>query len=160
MIFFPELRRKAALNRKRRRLVHQRNQVWDAYEEEVKAAKTRDEKQMLESSQHHECDEFDDELLSINSLEIVRRASQCHLSLSDFPRLDGETSHWETGVYGARYIHPKTLREFTKAVEAAEYERAKRSGELKDFRLKIFTAISAALAALASIINLFIVHKR
>ena len=160
MIVFPELRRKAALNKKRRKLEQQRNQVWDAYEEDIKAAKTHDEKQIIESDQHHECDQCDDELLSMDSIEIVRRASRCHLSLSDFPLLEAETSHWETGNCGARYIHPKTLREFTKAVEAAEYERANRSGELRDFRLRIFTAISAALAALASIINLLIVHER
>ena len=159
MRFFPELRRKIALRKKRRKLEHQRNQVWDTYEKDIKAAKTNDDKQMLESGQHHECEEFDDELLSMDSMEIGRRASRCHLSLYDFPLLEGETSHWETGSYGARYIHPKTLREFTKAVEAAEYERAKRSVELKDFWLKIFTAVFAAAAALASIINLFTAHK-
>jgi len=71
----------------------------------------------------------------------------------------GETSHWVTGNYGARYIESKTLREFSKLVEAAEYERAKRSVELKDFWLKIFTAVFAAAAAVASIINLFMSHK-
>jgi hypothetical protein len=133
--------------------------LWDAYEKEMKAAKTSDAKQMLESGQHHECDEFDDELLSMDSIEIGRRASRCYLSLYDVPLPEGETTHWETGNYGARYIHPKTLREFTKTVEAAEYERAKRNVELKDFWLKIFTAMFAAAAAVASIINLFAGHK-
>ena len=159
MRFFQELRRKAALSKRRRELAHRRSQVWDAYEKDIKAAKTGDDKQMLEAGQHHECDEFDDELLSLDSTEIGRRASRCHLALNDLPLPEGETSHWHTGSYGSRYIHPKTLREFTKLVEVAEYERAKRSAELKDFRLKIFTAVSAAAAALASIINLFMSHK-
>lgn len=160
MSAFSELRRKLALSRKRRSLEHQRDQVWEAYERDIKAAKTRDERQMLESGQHHECSEFSDELLSIDSIEISRRASRCHLSLYDLPLLQGEISHWETGSYGARYIHPKTLREFTKIVEAAEYERAKRSAELKDLWLKIFTAFFAAAAAVASIVNLFKGHKQ
>jgi hypothetical protein len=159
MKFFPELRRKAALNRKRRRLEEQRNELWDAYEKDIKAAKTSDEKQMLAADQHHECEEFDDEILGFDSMDIVRRASRCHLSLYDVPLAEGETSHWETGSYGARYINPKTLREFTKTVEAAEYERAKRDVELKDFWLKIVTAFFAAAAAVASIINLFTGHK-
>jgi hypothetical protein len=159
MRLFPELRRKAALNKRRRTLDQQRNQVWDAYEKDIEAAKTSDERQSLESMQRHECDEYDDELLSMDSKEITRRGSRCHLAVSDLPLRGDETSHWETGNYGARYIRPETLREFTKAVEAAEYERAKRRVERKEFWLKIFTAIFAAAAAVASIINLFKDHK-
>ena len=116
--------------------------MWDAYEKDIKEAKTSDDKQMLESGQYHECREFDDELLSMDSTEICRRARLCHLSITDFPLPPGETSYWVTGNYGAQYIDPKTLREFTKAVETAEYERAKRNVELRDFWLKIFTAVS------------------
>ena len=159
MRLFTELRQNAAQRKKRRKLEQQRKQVWDTYERQIEAATTSDEKQMLAAGQHHECDEFDDEILSMDSIEVGRRASQCHLSLHDFPILEGETSHWTTGNYGARYIHPKTLREFTKAVETAEHERAKRKFELRDFWLKIFTAIFAAAAAVASIINLFVSHK-
>ena len=159
MQLFPELRRTWALRKKRRELEHRREHVWDAYEKDIKAAKTSDDVQMLESGQHHECSEFDDELLRMDSTEICRRARLCHLSISDFPLPAGETSHWVTGNYGARYIDPKTLREFTKVVETAEYERAKRSVELKDFWLKIFTAAVATAAAVASIINLFTSHK-
>jgi hypothetical protein len=159
MQLFPELRRKWALRRKRQGLAYRRQQVWDAYEKEISAAKSSDEQQMLESGQRDERSHFDDELLSVDSSEICRRARLCHLSITDFPMPSGETSYWVTGNYGARYIHPKTLREFTKAVETAEYERAKRDFELKDFWLKIFTALSAAAAAIASIINLFSSHK-
>jgi len=159
MQLFSELRRTSALRKKRRELEQQRKQVWDAYDKDIKAAKTSDDRQMLESGQHDECREFDDEILSMDSTEICRRARLCHLSISDFPLPAEATSHWVTGNYGARYIDPKTLREFTKVVETAEYERAKRKVELKDFWLKIFTAVFAAAAAVASIINLFTDHK-
>ena len=159
MQLFPELRRTFALRKKRRTLEHQRKQVWDAYDKNIKAAKTSDDRQMLEVGQHDECRQFDDEISSIDSTEICRRARLCHLSLNDFPLPPEETSHWVTGNYGARYIDPKTLREFTKVVETAEYERAKRNVELKDFWLKTFTVIFAAVAAVASIINLFMSHK-
>jgi hypothetical protein len=160
MQLFPELRRTWTLRKKRRRLERQRQQVWDAYEKDIQAAKTSDDRQMLEHSQYFECSEFDDEILSMDSNEICRLAARCHLSIRDFPLPPGETSHWETGNHGARYIHPQLLREFAKTVENAEYERAKRKSELRDFWLKVFTAIFAAAAAVASIINLFINHKR
>jgi hypothetical protein len=159
MRYFPELRRKWRLRNKRRELEQRREQVWNAYEKDIKEATTSDERQMLEVGQYEECSEFEDELLSIDSTEICRRARLCHLSIKDFPLPPGETSYWVTGRYGARYIEPKTFREFTKAVETAEYERAKRDVELKDFWLKIFTAAFAAAAAVASIVNLFTSHK-
>lgn len=159
MQLFPELRRTWAQRKKRRKLEHQRKQVWDAYDKEINAAKTSDDIQMALSGQHDECSQFDDEILRMDSIEICRRARLCHLSISDLPLPAEERSHWVEGKYGARFIDPKTLREFTKVVETAEYERAKRSVELKDFWLKIFTAAVATAAAVASIINLFMSHK-
>jgi len=159
MQLFREFRRRSALRRKRREWEHKRDWIWDAFEKDIKAAKTLDEQQSLESGRQHECSEYEDKLRAMESTEISRRAQRCHLAVSDFPLPPGETSHWTMGIWGDWYIHPKALREFSKAVEEAEHERAKRNLERRDFWLKIFTAIFAAAAAVASIINLFMSHK-
>src|SRR5579859_3800393 len=142
---FPESRRKIVHRWKRRKLEAERNRIWDSYERDISAAKDTDEKQYLEQAQFADYSQCDDQLLNMDSTEIVRRGMKCHLSLQDFPLAKGATSHWETGTFGARYITPKILREFTKAVEAAEYERAKRKIELNDFKIKIATVVFAAL---------------
>lgn len=151
--------RERALRRKRRDLVDRQRRAWDESEKEVLAAKDPAERQFYEQQQQEDSFQFAEEILNLDSHEILRRGLVCHISLTDFQLPDGATSHWETGNYGARYINPKTLREFTKTVEAAEYERAKRRNELNDFRLKVVTAIFAALAAIASILNLFMGNK-
>ena len=156
---FPETRRKVVHRWKRRKLEAERDRIWDSYERDIKAAKDPDEKQFLEMEQYTDYTVSDDQLLSMDSTEIVRRGMKCHLALQDIPLPQGGVSHWETGNFGARYINPKILREFTKAVEAAEYERAKRKHELNDFWIKLATVTFAALAAIAAILNLLIGNK-
>ena len=160
-LFPQEWKRKRALIIRRRELVEGRSKAWDESERKIETAKDPNEKQFLSQEQYEDMCQFDEEIRSLDSKDIIRRAEACHLSLSDFPLPEGETSHWEDGNYGSRYINPKTLREFIKCVESAEHERAKRRIELNDFKVKIATvifaavaAIASAVAAIASVINL------
>jgi hypothetical protein len=156
-----EWQRKRALIVRRRELEEGRSKAWDESERKIEATKDPSKKEFLSQEQYEDMCQFDEEIRSLDSKDIIRRAERCHLSLSDFPLPEGETSHWEDGNYGSRYINPKTLREFIKCVESAEHERAKRRIELNDFKVKIATvifaaiaAIASAVAAIASIINL------
>ena len=135
----------------------QRTLEWldDQFDKELSGVQDYEEQQAIEHRRQFECSEYDDKIQRIDSLELTSRARNCHIDVSDIgPPSEGEPSHWTQGNHGTWFLHPRSFRALAKAVEEAEYQRAKRKLELKDFWWKLITAIAAIVGAGAGIWNL------
>jgi hypothetical protein len=139
-----------------RYLQRRSEETWKLFDADVAAAKTDDERQQVESLRAFECAEYDDEIRRLESQHWIRRGDEVHLSVYDIPKEGEHEEHWDTGPYGTRYLSERILRVFKKRVEDAEYERDKRKREGREIWIKYFTAAVAALAALASMVNVYL----
>lgn len=101
-----------------------------------------------------------EELLCIETAEWTRRGSKVNVGVTDIPLPEGKKTHWVTAFDGAGYVPWDTLRKFKKTVEDAEYERGRRRREGRELWVKYFTAGAAALAALASLLNLYFASQK
>jgi hypothetical protein len=101
----------------------------------------------------HEGEDYEcrDELACLETNEYMKRARRVHVTLAEFPLPEGATSIWHTAYNGQRYIIYPVLAKYKQAVEAAEYERAKRRREGKELWIKWFTAVVSTIAAIASV---------
>jgi len=152
--FLRDLKRANTIRRKRRKLQLTFDEVYDKFEKDIADTKDYQKQRDLQAIQQFECGEYGDEIQRIDSLEIIRRAERCYIDVADLPLPQNVKHAWVQGNHGTWYLHPKIFRELAKLVEAAEHERSKRAIERRDFWLKIFTATVAAIAAVASMINL------
>lgn len=153
-VFLREFKRKWVLFRKRRQFQLSYDQAYDAFEKDIEETKDCQKQLALADQRHFECSEYTDEIQRLDSLELIRRAERCFIDVYDFSPSGEYNELWDQGRHGTLYLHQKIFRNLSKAVEIAEYERAKRNFEQRDFWLKIFTAGFAAFAAVASGINL------
>ena len=106
-------------------------------------------------------DEIDDEMDELAALETEhwqKRGVKVHVFVQDIPLPEGEKTRYRDGNYG-QYLIWEVLRQFRKSVEDAEYERNKRKREWHELRVKWFTAIVAAIAAIAGLVNLYLTYK-
>jgi hypothetical protein len=108
-----------------------------------------------------DCDPEDIQaLLCLDTNKWVRRGARVNVWVDDIPLPEGVRTHWETAYDGAGYVPWDTLRKLQKIVEDAEYEKSRRRREGRELWVKYFTAIAAALAALASFANLYFSYTR
>jgi hypothetical protein len=101
-----------------------------------------------------------EELLSLETEEWNQRGAKVNVRVSDIPLPEGEQTHWKGSGQGRPYIPWDTLCKFRKLVEDAEYEKARRRREGRELWVKYFTAIVAAVAAAASVANLYLCSKK
>jgi len=110
-----------------------------------------------------DCDwEYIDELLCLDTREWTRRGAKVNVWVQNIPLPEGVTTHWKASEYlrYMSYLPQETLFKFRKLVEDAEYEKARRRREGRELWVKYFTAIAAALAALASFANLYFSSRK
>ena len=109
-----------------------------------------------------ECDtrgdfpEMQEDLLCIDTAKWVRRADRVHISPGEIPLPEGCESHWVTAYDGDTFLRPGTLCRLQKMVEDREHEMKRRSREGHELGIKWFTAVAAAVAAAASLWNVFV----
>ncbi len=97
--------------------------------------------------------------LSIETQHWLKRADRVHVGVADIPTVDNE-SQWMQTYDGLSCLKWEPLRRLKRLVEDAEYERTRRKHEGREFLLKWFTAVFAALAALASIWNVYLTTRK
>lgn len=125
--------------------------ICKAYEADLKKAEDEDERRDILGQRDFECSEYEGKLQSIRFFEMRARGEQVYVSLDDVPLVEGQKSHWEMGQHGTYYVCPKSFRALAKLVETAEYERDKHKRERREIWIKYFTAIAAAIGAIASV---------
>jgi len=100
-----------------------------------------------------------EEIQCIETRMLTKRGDAVHVSVTDLPVPEGQTSHWQNARDGQLYLNSEALRKFRKMVEDAEYERCKRKREAWEVRIKWVTAVAAVLAAAASLFNLYFTSR-
>ena len=150
----PTLRRLEVWNQ-RRKLTNTLRSLDARFDKDFSAAVGYEAQRAIDDQRRFECSEYEDQVQRIDSITLVTRARLCHIDISDVPDPpDRLTGHWTQGNHGTWFINPKSFRVFAKMVEEAEYQRAKRKLDLKDFWWKLITAVAAIAGAGAGIWNL------
>jgi hypothetical protein len=90
----------------------------------------------------------------------TKRANAVHVRVQDIPLPTGAKSHWKQDFEADFYLHPDTLHALRKQVKDAEYEHAKRRREGRELWVKYFTAGAATVAALASLVNVYLTYSK
>jgi hypothetical protein len=141
-------------------LQHRADETWKLYESDVANARTEEARRQSEGLRAFERSEYEDEIRHIESQQWLARAERAHLSVYDIPLAHEHEEHWDMGPHGARYLSDRVFRTLKKQVEDAEYDRSRRRREGREMWVKYFTAGAAALAALASLLNLYLTSRR
>src|SRR5260370_3029956 len=104
-----------------------------------------------------------EEIQAIETGQWTKRGYRVHLSITDLPLPEGQSSHWQQGITSRdSYVDWDTLRNFKKMVEDAEYEKKRRKREGREMWVKWFTALAAsvgALGGLATLISLYLTYR-
>jgi hypothetical protein len=105
--------------------------------------------------------ETSEQILAIESETWTKRGYKVHVSVTEIPLPNGETSYWVDGNSG-RHLNWDVLRQLKKRIEDAEYGRSRRKREGREIWIKWFTAIAATIGAigeLATLLNLYLTNK-
>jgi hypothetical protein len=158
MIVFVKIFRAYIQKRKRKRdLQEQSDRVYHLYDLDLAKATTQENREEIESLRRFECAEYDGQIDRLDSLDLAERARRCHIDVSDIgPPPEHYSHHWIQDSHGTWFLHPQSFRALSKTVEEAEYQRAKRQAEIRDFRWKVFIAVAAVIGALTGIVNLLV----
>jgi hypothetical protein len=96
----------------------------------------------------------------MDTKEWLKRAEQVRLHIHDIPIEKTVGDYWQDRFDDYATLKDYYLRQLQQNVEAAEDERTKRKAAVVDLRLKYLTAVGAVVAAIAGIINLYMMLKK
>ena len=143
------------LRKRKRDLQKKSDNVYQFLESDILKADTHEKRRDIEALRQFLCAQFDEEIMAMESRELVARARRCHIDVSDIGSKPENEDHWVHGVHGAWFLQPKSFMALSEMVEEAEHQFVKARVVANDFWWKFVTAIAAITAAVAAILNLF-----
>lgn len=108
-----------------------------AFEEDLRIAKTYDDRERLEFEKYSELSEYDEAIQSIHTKRLLTDARELFVFVPDLK--------WETGQWGNRYLNEESLSRLHQAVNAQK-------DSIRDYRIRFASALTGIIGALIGLL--------
>jgi hypothetical protein len=108
-----------------------------AFEADLRAAKTSEERERLEYERYFELSEYDEAIQAIHTKKLLADARELFIFVPELK--------WETGQWGNRYLNEESLSTLHQAVKTQK-------DSIRDYRIRFASALTGIIGALIGLL--------